>query len=65
MILVAVSDDDATQLTDAVGHVGDVRNDQVHTQHIRLGEHEAGIDENEVIAQFEDHHVLADLSQPP
>ena len=44
MILVAVSDDDAAQLTDAVGHVGDVRNDQVHTQHIRFREHEAGID---------------------
>ena len=61
VVLVPVGDDDAAQLLDAVGHVGDVGDHQVHPQHLLLGEHKAGIDDDEVFAQFEDHHVLADL----
>ena len=63
MILVAVRDHDPTQLVDALGHVRHVGNDQIDAQHLLVGEHESGIDEHEVVAILQDHHVLADLAE--
>jgi hypothetical protein len=41
----------------------DIGDDQVHPQHLLLGEHEAGVDDDEVAGELQHHHVLADLPQ--
>src|SRR6185369_13231268 len=44
--------------------VGDVGDDQVNAEHMRLGEHQAAIDDDDIIAVLENGHVQADLPQP-
>ena len=63
MILVAVSDEDTTNLVSVFHKVGYVGNNQVDTQHLIIGEAEAGIDYDNVIAIFNGRHILADLLQ--
>ena len=43
--------------------VGDVGDDEVDAEHLLVGEHEAGVDGDHVVAVLEQHHVLADLAE--
>ncbi len=63
VVLVAVGDDDGSQLLLPLADVGDVGDHQVNPQHLLLGEHEAGVDDDHVLGELQHHHVLADLSQ--
>src|SRR5436305_1960922 len=56
-----VGNDDAAHLVAALFQVGDVGDDQVDAQHRLLGEHEAAVDHDDVVAVLEGHHILADL----
>src|SRR3972149_5912618 len=60
---VAVGEEGPPTPRDPRRDVGDVRDDQIDAQHLLLGEHEAGVDDDEVFAKLEDHHVLADLAE--
>jgi len=63
VVLVSVGDENATDAVPVVLQIGDVRNDQVNTQHVRFWEHDAGVYDNDVLAILQGHHVLADLAQ--
>ena len=60
VVLVAVRDDDAAQLVLVFQHIGVVGQHQVDAGLVVVGEHEAGVDEDHVIAALESGHVLAD-----
>ncbi|MBA7474994.1 hypothetical protein ES707_10357 [subsurface metagenome] len=64
VVLVPVGDDDSSYLVPLLGEVGGIWEDQVHPQHLLVGEREAGIDDNDVVAVFHHHHVLADFGEP-
>src|SRR5690242_10036746 len=63
MVLVAVGDDPAPDLVSLVQQVCDVGDDEVDAQHLVLGEHQAAVDEEDLLPALEGHHVLADLAQ--
>ena len=48
----------------ALQQIAEVGDDVVDAEHIVFGEHQAGIDDDRVIAVLDDHHVLADFPQP-
>ncbi len=41
-----------------------VRNNEIDPEHIILREHNAGIDDEDIIPIFDDGHILADLAKP-
>ena len=64
VVLVAVGEHDRLQPVGAVDHVGEVGQHQVDAVHLRLGEGEAGVDQDQVAAGLEHGHVLPNLAQP-
>ncbi len=62
VVFVAVGEDDGPQLLPPLHHIGDIGNDDVNPQHVVLGEHETGVDEQHLFAVLDSHHVLADLA---
>ena len=60
VVLVAVRDDDAAELVLVLEDIGVVGQDQVDTGLEVIGEHEAGIDEDHILAALDGGHVLAD-----
>ena len=65
MILVPVGEDDASNPLALRQQVGRVRENQVNSQHLLLGEHEAGVNDQDVLGSLEEGHVHPDLTQPP
>ena len=65
MILVAVGQHDRLHPIRTRGQIRDVGVDQVDAEHVAFGEHQAGIDHQNVIAAFQGHHVLADFAEAP
>jgi len=63
VVLVAVGNDDGADEIAPVAQVAPVRDDVVDSQHVRFGEHDACIDDEDVAAMFDAHHVLADFPQ--
>ena len=64
VVLVAVGQDDRLDLVGALDQVGDVGDHQVDAQHLLLGEHQAGVDDQDPAVVLDRHHVDADLAQP-
>ena len=60
MVLMAVGYDDATELVLVLEDIGIVGKYEVHARHIVVREHDAGIDEDHIVAVFECRHVLSD-----
>ena len=60
VVLVAVGDDDAAELVLVLQHVGVVGKDEVDAGLVVLGEHQAGVYQDHVVAVLEGRHVLAD-----
>ena len=65
MVLVTVGEHDAADVADTFMQQLDVRNHQFHARHLLLGEHQAGVDDDDVVAPAEREHVAADLAEPP
>ena len=63
MVLVTVGDDDPMHLGGMVAQILEIRDDVVHPEHVIIGEHQAGIHDQDVAVVFVGHHVLADLAQ--
>ena len=63
VVLVAVRDDDATELLLVLEDVGVVREDEVDAGLSLVWEHETGVDEDHVVPVLEGGHVLADAVQ--
>src|SRR5947209_4438402 len=61
MVFVAMGDEDATYTVFLVVEVACIRDNQVYTEHFLIGEHDPSINNNDVIAIFDDHHILSDF----
>jgi len=64
VVLVAVGDHDAAQLVLALDDVGVVGQDEVDARELGVGEHDAGVHDDHIVAVLEDRHVLADSVEP-
>ena len=63
VVLVAVREDDAVDVVEAVPDGREVRQDQVDSGLLLLGEEHAAVDDQQAAAVFEDRHVAADLAE--
>ena len=63
MVLVTVRDDDALDVVRALAQVREVRQHEVDAQHVRGGEPQAAVHQDDPVLVLEDRHVLADLPQ--
>src|SRR5690606_1657549 len=63
VVLVSMGEEDGFELFAIRLDVGDVRDDEVDAEHILFREHEPGINGDHVVATFQEHHVLADLTE--
>ena len=64
VVLVGVGDEEGLDLLAVLLEVGDVGDDEVDAEHLLVGEHEAAVDDDDLVAVLEDVHVLADLAHP-
>ena len=60
VVLVAMRDDDATELVLVLQNIGVVRKHEVDAGLIVVGEHEARVNQDHVIAALEGGHILSD-----
>ena len=63
MVLVTVGNDDAANLVLVALHIGEIRNDNIHTGHIHIRECQTAVQNEHVIAALKHGHVLSDLVQ--
>src|SRR5258708_18942174 len=64
MVLVAVGDNDGSKAMLDLLNEWDIRDDKVDSEHFLFGKLEAGVDEEEVIAIFDESCILTDLADP-
>src|ERR1700680_4046794 len=64
MVFMAVGDKDAANALFFVVQVARVGDNQVNAKHFVVGEHRTRINNHDVVAIFDDHHILSDFSQP-
>ncbi len=63
MIFVAVSEDDGANVGAILFEIGDVGDDQVDAEELRLWEHHAGVDDDDVVADTQGHHIHAEFAE--
>ena len=63
MILVAVGQEQAADIVGPFFQYADVRQHQVDAMHVRFGEHQAAIDQQDRAAMLNGHHVQAYFAQ--
>ncbi len=63
VILVSVGHDDPPDDVLLVVEIAKIGDDIVDPQHIVFGEHDAGVDDQDVVAVLNGHHVLANFPQ--
>ena len=64
VVLVGMGDEERLDVGAALLEIGDVGDDEVDAEHLLVGEHQAAVDHDDLVAVFEDVHVLADLAYP-
>ena len=62
MVLVRVRDEERPDVLAALLEIGHVGHDEVDAEHLLVGEHQAAVDDHDVVAVLEHVHVLADLA---
>ena len=65
VVLVAVCQKHAADLFLILDQIRHVRDDKVDAVHVVLGESEATVDDNDILAVFENGHIFADLIKAP
>ena len=63
MVFVPMGQDNRLNHIAILQKIADIRNNEVHAQHIFFGEHEPRINHENFIANTDDRHVLADFPQ--
>lgn len=63
VVLVAVREDDALDVVETVPDRGEVRQDQVDSGLLFLGEENSAVDDEQAAAVLEDRHVAADFTE--
>ena len=64
VILVGMGDEERLDVGAALLEVADVGDDEVDAEHLLVGEHQAAVDDHDLVAVLEHVHVLADLAHP-
>ena len=64
VVLVPVRDEDAADLRGVLFEIGIIGNDEVHAEHVFVGEGQAAVDDDHVVFVFQHGEVLSDLVQP-
>ena len=64
VVLVAVGEDDADDLVEAVPDPAEVGQDHVDARLVLLGEQHPAVDDQQLARVLEDGHVAADLAEP-
>ena len=64
VVLVGMRDQEGLDVGLAFLEVRDVGDDEVDPEHLLVGEHQAAVDDDDVVAVLEHVHVLADLADP-
>ena len=65
MVFMTVGDDYSPYLFPPLQEVANIRDYQVNAQHLLLGKHKPGINNDDVVLILHHHHVLANLREPP
>ena len=63
VVLVAVGGDAADHAVGVLPQPGEVREDEVDTEVLELGEHEPAVEHQQLVLALEDHAVAADLAE--
>ena len=63
MIFVPVGNNDPHNFVTVIFEILEIRDDLVDPQDIVVGEHDPGIDDQNLIIVFVDHHVFTDFPQ--
>ncbi len=63
VVLVAVGEDDAADFAAVFDEVADVGDDDVDAEELFFGEHEAGVDDEDVVAEVKGETVHAELAE--
>ena len=63
VVFVAVGQNDAAHPLAVLDQVGDVGNDDVHAQQFGFGEHQSGVDDDDVVAPAHGHAVHAEFAK--
>ena len=62
VVLVAMGQDDAAHRVAALGEVRGIGHDQVDAEHVRIGEGQAAVDDEDLVIGLDGGDVLADLT---
>ncbi len=65
VIFVAVCEDDADDVIEAVLEGLEVGKDEVHSRLVLFGEEHAAVHDEDLAVELEDRHVAADLAEAP
>ncbi len=65
VVLVPVGQDDPVDAVGVLSQVGEVGEDQVHPRHVRVGEHDAHVEDEDAPVDLDAGAVPADLAETP
>src|SRR5436305_7660003 len=63
MVFVAVRNEDTANVLLLVAQIARIGNNKIDAEHLLVGEHHSGIDNDDVVTILYDHHILSDLPQ--
>ncbi len=63
VIFMAVGEDDGADVGAVLFEVGDIGDDEVDAEELGFREHHAGVDDNNVVAEPQGHHVHAEFAE--
>ena len=63
VVFVAVGEDDSANALAVFGEIGNVGDDDVDAEEFGFGEHESGIDDDDVVSPANGHAVHAELAE--
>ena len=63
MVFVAVGEHDAAHVLAVLDEIGDVGDDDIDAEQFGFGEHEAGVDDDNVVAPANGHAVHAEFAE--
>jgi hypothetical protein len=64
VVFMAVGEEYAANLVAFFPEAGNIRNYQIDTEHMGFRKHESAVDNDDIIAMLEEHHIEADFAQP-
>ena len=63
MVFVAMGQDYGANVLAVLLEIGGVGDDQIDAEEFGFGEHHAGVDDEDVVAQAKGHHVHAEFAE--